>query len=326
MKFTKILPRLALLAPIAAIAIGASHPVFAQSGKLLDETIITFNDGQIARFAQRNPSMQQVLEQVEIKSITYLSDGFKVKGYLVAPKQGQNLACVIFNRGGTREFGAISNTRAALWLGRVASWGYVVVATQYRGNAGGEGLEDWGGADVNDVLNLIPLLESLPQADASRIGMYGWSRGGMMTYLSLAKTDRISAAVVGAGMADAFDTIKRRPEMENKVFAELIPNYWDIKEAALKARSAVLWPEKLCKRTPILLLHGSSDWRVHPTQAFRMALALYESKHPFRFVFFEGGDHGLSEHRGEVNRLVKDWFDRYVRDGQPWPSLEPHGR
>ena len=37
-------------------------------------------------------------------------------------------------------------------------------------------------------------------------------------------------------------------------------------------------------------------------------------------------DHGLSEHRDEVNQLVDHWLDSYVRDGQAWPSLEPHGR
>ena len=57
-----------------------------------------------------------------------------------------------------------------------------------------------------------------------------------------------------------------------------------------------------------------------------MAAALYASQHPFRFVFFEGGDHELREYQEEVEALVKVWLDRYVRDGKPWPSLEPHGR
>lgn len=219
----------------------------------------------------------------------------------------------------------LTDVRAAAMLGRVASWGYVVVASQYRGNAGGEGKEEFGGKDVNDVLHLIPLLESLPRADGKRIGMYGWSRGGMMTYLALTKTDRIASAVVGSGAADAFDNIQRRPEMEKPVYAELIPDYAEHKEAALAARSAVRWPEKLHKQTPILLLHGSADWRVHPTEALTTASKLFESKHPFRFVFFEGGDHGLTEHREEVDRLIRNWLDRYVRDKKPWPSLEPHG-
>jgi len=109
------------------------------------------------------------------------------------------------------------------------------------------------------------------------------------------------------------------------VFSELVPDYDKNKEAALDARSAVRWPEKLNKKTPILLLHGTADWRVHPTEALTMVSKLYESKHPFRFVLFEGGDHGLSEHREEVDRLARDWLDRYVRDKKPWPNLEPHG-
>jgi dipeptidyl aminopeptidase/acylaminoacyl peptidase len=147
----------------------------------------------------------------------------------------------------------------------------------------------------------------------------------MMTYLALAKTDQIAAAVVGGGMTDLSDCAKRRPEMETEVYAKLIPNYATDKQAALEARSAVRWAEKLHKETPILLLHGGADWRVHPSEALAMASKLFEFKHPFRLVFFEGGDHGLSEHRTEVDRLVRDWLDRYVRDRKAWPSLEPHG-
>ncbi len=43
-------------------------------------------------------------------------------------------------------------------------------------------------------------------------------------------------------------------------------------------------------------------------------------------MVFEGGDHGLSEFRDEVDAAVGAWLDRYVRDGKSWPSLEPHGR
>jgi dipeptidyl aminopeptidase/acylaminoacyl peptidase len=95
-------------------------------------------------------------------------------------------------------------------------------------------------------------------------------------------------------------TAARRPEMDTGPFAEVIPDYARHKEASLHARSPVRWPERLHKHTPILLLHGSADWRVHPAQPLAMASALYASRHPFRLVFFEGGDHGLSEHREEV--------------------------
>jgi dipeptidyl aminopeptidase/acylaminoacyl peptidase len=291
--------------------------VHAQDGKLVQSSLVQLEDAR--------PHARAILDKVDIRSITYLSDGLKVKGYLAVPKEEKKLPCVIYNRGGSRSFGALNDEEALYLLGRIASWGYVVAASQYRGNAGGEGKEEFGGADVHDVLNLIPLLEALPQADTLRIGMYGWSRGGMMTYLALTRTNRIAAAVIGGGSSDLFDGLERRPDMEKSVYAALIPNYAKDKEAALTARSAIRWPEKINKKTPLLLLHGSADWRVDPTEVLAMVSALYKCKQPVRFVFFEGGDHGLSEYQGEVNRLIKDWLDHYVRDQKPWPSLEPHG-
>ena len=131
--------------------------------------------------------------------------------------------------------------------------------------------------------------------------------------------------MIGGGSSDLFDGLKQRPDMEKSVYAELIPDYAKNKEAALTARSAIRWPDKINKKTPLLLLHGSADWRVDPAEALAMVAALYKVKQPFRFVFFEGGDHGLTEYQSEVNRLIKDWLDHYVRDRERWPSLEPHG-
>jgi len=307
-------------------------PLAADDGSIVERRTVEISDEAILeafgeeRFERLKKSVAESTEGVILEEITYLSDGLRVKGYLARPKEGTGLPCVIFNRGGNREFGALSDARAALLLGRLARRGYVAVASQYRGVAGGEGVEEFGGAEIADVLNLVPLLETVPEADASRIGIYGWSRGGLMTYLALARSDRFKAAIVGAGVTDSFEGIEQRPEMEEFVYAQLVPDWETNREAALEARSPLRWPEKLHKETPILLLHGSSDWRVDPTQALRMADVLFSEKHPFRLVFFEGGDHGLSEYREEVDRLVGDWLDRYVRDGKSWPSLEPHGR
>ena len=54
----------------------------------------------------------------------------------------------------------------------------MVLASQYRGNDGGQGKEEFGGSDINDVLNLIPLAESISFMNADRIVMLGFSRGG----------------------------------------------------------------------------------------------------------------------------------------------------
>ncbi len=266
------------------------------------------------------------LDLVDIDEITYISDGLRVTGHLITPRTPGPHPCLIYNRGGNREFGANSPTRVARRLARFASWGYVVAASQYRGNMGGEGVEEFGGAEVADVVHLIPLLESIPtEADATRIGMIGFSRGGLMTYLALTKTDRVKAAAIVGGVADSRSGIEERPDMETYVYSELIPDYWNVKEEALRARSPVAWPESLCATTPILLLHGTADWRVQPSDSMRMTESLYRLRRPVRLVLYEGADHGLTEYRTEAYEQIHSWMDRYVRDEEALPDLEPHG-
>lgn len=267
----------------------------------------------------------QYLDNVKIEKISYLSDGLEVIGYMASPIQPGTYPAIIYNRGGNKEFGQLNNRKAAFILARVASWGYVVVASQYRGNDGGEGREEFGGKDVNDVLNLIPFLKELENVKPKKLGLYGWSRGGMMTYLSLMRTGEFKAACVGGGLSDLYMMIETRPDME-EVYQDLIPDYDNNKESALNARSAIFNIEKISKNTPILMLHGTSDWRVVPQMALDLAEAFNNAKVPYRLVMLEGGDHGLNEHNKEVDRQVRMWFDRFVKNGEKLPLLEPHGR
>ena len=174
------------------------------------------------------------LDSINIYSISYISDGLKINGFLVKPKKKGNYPCIIYNRGGNRDFGELKVAHGAITLGQIAKEGYVVVASQYRGNGGSDGQEEFGGKDVNDVTILTEVLKEIEGANTEKIGMYGWSRGGMMTYIALTKSKNIKAAVVGGAVSDNFSSIKDRPEMETNVYAELIPNYWETKEEELK--------------------------------------------------------------------------------------------
>jgi len=285
-------------------------------GAILQREPLAFPAGALEEFPY--------LPGTEAQAMTYRSGGLRVKGFLARPRASGPHPCILYNRGGNREFAAITPDTVARLLCRIASWGYVVAASQYRGNCGGEGREQFGGADVEDVLNLIPLLEREPGADASRIGMYAGSRGGMMSYLALARTDRVRAAVVRCGVSDLTDWREDRADMQ-QVFAELIPGFDPEDPRSLVERSAVYWAQRLCKSTPLLLLQGTADWRVNPLSALRFAEALLKARHPFRLVLLEGSDHALSEHVAERDRLAREWFDRFVRDGAPLPNLEPHG-
>ncbi len=271
------------------------------------------------------------LDDVLIHEITYLSDGLKVKGYTANKKMDktqpdQYHPCVIYNRGGNKDFGALNEYKAVFILGRIASWGYAVAASQYRGNMGGEGKEEFGGEDVNDIVNLIPVFTTMEHADTSKVGLYGWSRGGMMTYLALTKTCRFKAAIVGAGLTDLWAWMETRNDTIESVYGANIPDYATNTKSVLDARSVSKQVDKICKTTPILMLHGTADWRVSPSMVLDLSKAFIEEKIPHRLIMYEGGDHGLSEFRKEVNKEVKAWLDKYLKKEKALPVLEPHGK
>ncbi|MBE7635160.1 prolyl oligopeptidase family serine peptidase [Tenacibaculum finnmarkense genomovar ulcerans] len=245
---------------------------------------------------------------------------------MVKPKKKGNYPCIIYNRGGNRDFSSLKIAHGAITLGQIAKEGYVVIASQYRGNGGSEGKEEFGGKDVNDITILPEVLKEIETADINRIGMYGWSRGGMMTYIALTKSDKIKAAVVGGALSDQFSSIKDRPIMETGVLSELVPNYESNKNSELEKRSAIKWVDKFPKDVPILMLHGNSDWRVKPEQSLNLALEFEKNRIPYRLIMFEGGDHGISEHRKEVNDQVIEWFNRYLKNGEQLPNMKYHGR
>ncbi|WP_103070704.1 alpha/beta hydrolase family protein [Aquimarina sediminis] len=288
----------------------------ANQNIILEKKLVAYADEELL---QRFPA----LNHVSVYDITYLSDNLKVKGFLITPKKEGNYPCVIFNRGGNREHGVFTNKIIPkTGLVELAHQGFVVIGSHYRGNAGGEGQEEFGGKDINDVLNLIPALEEIYTADTKNIGMYGWSRGGMMTYQALTKTNAIKAAAVGGALSDAFECIKDRPKMESRVFSELIPNYSQNRQEELEKRSAVYWVEKFPKNVPILLMHGNSDGKVKPSQSLKLASAFDTHRIPFRLIMFEGEDHIIRGKRKEVNQHVIDWFGRYLREDAPTPDME----
>lgn len=270
------------------------------------------------------------LSSMNMYEIIYQSDSLRIKAFMATPKHPGKYPAIICNRGGNRDFGALSlfggewKTPAAHRFSRFTEAGYVVIGCNYRGSGGSEGMEEFGGKDVHDVMNLVKVLKEIPEVDTTKIGMFGWSRGGMMTYLALTKTNQIKVAVVGGAPSDL--TVIDRPEMEQYVYAELMPNYWENKEEELKKRSAIFWADQFSKEVPILILHGNADWRVKPENSLKLAMALEKHRVPYRLKIYEGGDHGIREHREDVNKEIITWFNRFLKDGEVLPNMAYHGR
>ena len=257
---------------------------------------------------------KEVLENTTVEKIIYISDGLKVNGYLAYPKDdSKKYPCIIWCRGGIGNAGAIDKFTARGMFGQLASWGYCVFASQYRGNDGGEGHDDFGGDDVNDILNLIPLAEEIPQANKDIWGIEGWSRGGMMTYLTLTKTNLFNAAVVIGGIANLRCNSDESKFMR-RLYEQTMGKYGDEEfKSRCETRSIVNFPEKLCKTTSMLIIHGNNDKRVFPHDSLDLSYKLLDLKIPYRLIMLEGGDHFLKSHRKEVDEMRKNWFERYLK-------------
>ena len=279
----------------------------------------------LTHFGAKDPAAAAAVLALRMQSITYLSDGLKVRGIIASPAGPGPFPAIIFNRGGNRELGGLTPDSFAQFTAMFVQAGYVVAGSDYRGNGGGEGHEEFGGADVDDVMALIPLLRHEPKVDATRIGMYGSSRGGLMTYEALARIATLKAAVVESGLSDSVATVHDRPKMEANVYSQLIPGYAIQRDASLNARSPVQWADRLSHTTPILVLHGTADRRVDPHDALAMSRALLDAQIPFRLVMFEGGTHGNNEFAAEQQQMEIAWFNRYLRDRAPLPNVLPHG-
>lgn len=257
------------------------------------------------------------LAELDFYEIIYWSDGLKIQAFAAAPKGAKNLPVIIFNRGGNRDFGA-------LWMQKwergkypvpqgfstLAKEGYLVIGCNYRGSGKSEGKDEFGGNDLNDVLNLFKVIDELPEADPERIGMYGWSRGGMMAYMAMPKTKSIKVLVVGGAPTDK--TVVDRPSMERGVYAELIPNYWKNKKKELIKRSSIYFVKKMPKNVPILILHGEADQRVKVSDAIEMERRLKLNNHPCELTVFKGGNHGLMNYSKQRNEAVLDWFAKHL--------------
>jgi dipeptidyl aminopeptidase/acylaminoacyl peptidase len=319
-------------APVAPVALAATS-IDADAGRLVDrsrcelpfDTYEAWLDFIRERHAARSVPFDEAAFRVayprasfdrlhdgsiECWSITYRSDGLQVAAYIVRPRHAtvRSLPAIIYNRGGNRDFGRLvfaDVVEFAEW----AQQGFVVLASQYRGSTGSEGSDEFGGADVNDVLNLFPLARSLG-VDMRNVFMAGFSRGGMMTYLALKSGAPVNAAVVIGGPTDLALQAKHRPEML-RVYRALMPDFERRRTEHLRSRCALEFAGRF--NAPLLILHGGADTRVPPEQALALAQRLLQLRKPFELVVYADDDHTLSNNVADSRERLVAWFKRHMK-------------
>lgn len=296
-------PPLASASPVATIsAIREVRPVVFPAYDAYPS--IRFYAPTPAEYARAVSDRDFVMERV-----TYRSDDLDVYAYLYRPAnppKDRKLPVVVFNRGSyvRDEFAP----EVLMPGNRLAREGFLVVAPMLRGSGGAQGHDEMGGADLHDLFNVVGVIKEIPYADATRLFLYGQSRGGIMSLLAAKNGFPARAAAVYGAITDlsaffALNSAARR-------LAETIWPGFPANEAEIvESRSAIRWPEKI--DLPLLLMNGGADGQVSPLHAIDLASALQKLGKRYELKVYYGDNHMLTGRAQERDEDAVRWFRRF---------------
>jgi dienelactone hydrolase len=243
----------------------------------------------------------------EFQKMRYSSDGLAVIAYIYKPITiSTALPTIVFNRGS----GWHKDLAPVLipYMHRLAQQGFVVIAPMYRQTDGGEGVDASGGDDLNDLLNILPVIKSLPYADENNIYMTGESRGAMMVYQAIRDDFPMRAAAIWGGFTDMQPLIEAQP-MLTEYAKQSWPGFADDLQASIERRSAIYWADAI--DVPVLLMHGESDGSIPVSHTMNLAVKLQEAGHLYGMIVFAEDGHILDNSQVERDRASVDWFRRF---------------
>jgi len=201
-----------------------------------------------------------------------------------------------------------------LFLQAIAQRGYLVFTLDNRGtDRRGRAFSDaiyhrLGDIEVRDQLAGLAWLTRQPGVDRERVGVMGWSYGGYMTLMLLAKappgTFAAGISVAPVTRYDLYDTFYTERYLGTP--QENPDGYRD--SSVFSVLSGL--------DAPLLLVHGMADDNVLFTNSTALMAAMQAAGKPFRLMTYPGGKHGLSTRAmtDHVQRLMADYFDEMVRD------------
>ncbi|MEO7361461.1 MAG: S9 family peptidase [Gemmatimonadaceae bacterium] len=283
--------------------------IFAVDGLLpaSNASVAVLNTRQLSH---QNDSLFAQIQLGSVEGLTSKSkDGTEVHSMLFKPfgaVAGARLPTIMYIHGGPNgqdSYGFDFDRQL------FAANGYAVIGVNYRGSSGrGSAYQkaifaDWGNKEVDDILGAVDEAIRLGVADGERLGIGGWSYGGILTDYTIATTTRFKAAISGAGSALQLsmygtDQYITQYEME-------IGQPWKAQDAWIKLSYPFFHADRI--KTPTLFMGGQSDFNVPVTGGEQMYQALRSLGVETQLVIYPSQFHGLT-----VPSYKKDRLDRYL--------------
>ena len=295
---------------------------------------VGFVDGsEPVRLTHANPQIDE-LQLAEMRVIQWEShDGMMIEGLLHLPigyEEGDMVPLILNIHGGPA--GSFTNSfRASYHIH--AGLGYASLSPNVRGSSGytdylregntfarGDGI---GFGDFQDLMTGVDKVIADGIVDSTRMGVRGWSYGGILGGWTITQTDRFKAASIGAGVYDW--TSEYGPGFNNDVRLWHIGGTpWDNAEA-WRNQSALTHASNIV--TPTLLIHGANDTTDTEQQSMMFFTAIKDiGKAPVRYIKFPREPHGFREPKHQRIRDIEEirWMQQYVlgMEWEPWERPE----
>jgi len=265
-----------------------------------------------------NDALLAELNLVPTEDFTSTSkDGTEVHGLLTKPlayKVGDKVPTILFIHGGPNGQDGHSFAFERQWF---AAHGYAEINVNYRGSSGrGQAyaqsiFADWGHLEVIDLLGAVDEVVKMGVADPNRLGIGGWSYGGILTDYTTASDGRFKAAISGAGSAaplSFYGNDQYILQYDNELG---VP--WKARDLYLKLSYPLLEADKRM-HTPTLYMGGTNDFNVPIIGGEQMYQALKSLHVPTELIVYPGQFHGFTRPsfiRDRYERWLA-WYDHYV--------------
>lgn len=279
------------------------------------EEIYCFENNKQRRLTFEQETFLKNLKLAHVKGFTAVAaDKSEVGGILYVPDSSKRkLPLILFIHGGpvAQDDYSFDESRQIL-----AAAGFAVAAVNYRGSSGrGAAYSraiygDWGNKEVTDIIAVADHLIKNGIADSTRMGIGGWSYGGILTNYSIAKDRRFKAAVSGAGSSFQF-TMYGTDQYVTQYDEELgapweNPKKWmDLSYPFLNVKTI---------KTPTLFMASQNDFNVPVAGSEQMYQALKRVGIPTGLIIYPNQNHGVSVPSYIIHRYNKhiDWFKKYL--------------
>ena len=280
--------------------------------------VAALEGGKVRRLSHQNDAWLGGIQLGTTEEFSATSrDGTAVHGLLVKPaglQAGRKYPALLRIHGGPngQDEHAFSFERELF-----AANGYVVVAANYRGSNGrGTAYQkaifaDWGGKEVVDLLGAMDHVQKLPFVDPDRLGIGGWSYGGILTDYTIATDARFKAATSGAGSALQL-TMYGVDEYITQYEHEIGPP-WKSPDLWIKISYPFFHADRI--KTPTLFLGGEKDFNVPLVGGEQMYQALKSLGVDTQLVIYPGQFHGITTPTYKIDRYQRylDWYAKYLK-------------